>query len=98
MARTNDLMNFLTDVATAIKTKKGDQTDIPAANFDTEILNLPSATMDPTTATINDVINPETFYSNGNKLTGAIIPTIESRYNSYTKTIYNWDLPSRYDS
>ncbi len=42
MARTNNLENFLTDVADAIKNKKGDQTDIPAANFDTEINNLPS--------------------------------------------------------
>lgn len=42
MARINSLPDFLTDVATAIKTKKGDNTDIPAANFDTEIINLPS--------------------------------------------------------
>ena len=42
MARTNNLTNFLTDVATAIKNKKGSQTSIPAANFDTEILALPS--------------------------------------------------------
>ena len=42
MARTDTLTNFLTDVAVAIKTKKGDNTAIPAANFDTEIANLPS--------------------------------------------------------
>ena len=42
MARTNNLTNFLTDVASAIKTKKGSNTSIPAANFDTEIINLPS--------------------------------------------------------
>ena len=42
MARTDTLTNFLTDVASAIKTKKGDQTDILASNFDTEIANLPS--------------------------------------------------------
>ena len=42
MARTNNLTNFLTDVAGAIKEKKGSQTNIPAANFDTEILALPS--------------------------------------------------------
>lgn len=42
MARTNNLSNFLTDVASAIKTKKGSETSIPAANFDTEILALPS--------------------------------------------------------
>jgi hypothetical protein len=42
MARVNNLSNFLTDVANAIKTKKGSETAIPAANFDTEILALPS--------------------------------------------------------
>ena len=42
MARTNNLSNFLTDVASAIKTKKGSEASIPAANFDTEILALPS--------------------------------------------------------
>ena len=42
MARTDTLTNFLTDVATAIKTKKGDSTAILASNFDTEIANLPS--------------------------------------------------------
>lgn len=42
MARTNNLTNFLTDVATAIKTKKGNDTPIPASDFDTEIIDLPS--------------------------------------------------------
>lgn len=42
MARIDTLINFLTDVAAAIKAKKGDSTSIPAANFDTEITNLPS--------------------------------------------------------
>ena len=42
MARTDNLTNFLTDVSTAIKTKKGDDTPIKASDFDTEIANLPS--------------------------------------------------------
>ena len=42
MARTSNLSNFLTDVASAIKEKKGDSTNILASNFDTEILSLPS--------------------------------------------------------
>lgn len=42
MARTNSLTNYLTDVAQAIKNKKGDQTPIKASDFDTEITNLPS--------------------------------------------------------
>lgn len=42
MARVNNLVNFLKDIANAIREKKGTNTNIPAANFDTEILNLPS--------------------------------------------------------
>lgn len=42
MARIDSLTNFLTDVATAIKNKKGDNTSIKASDFDTEITNLPS--------------------------------------------------------
>ena len=42
MARTNTLGNFLTDVADAIRTKKGSEEPIAAADFDTEIKNLPS--------------------------------------------------------
>lgn len=43
MARTDNLSNFLTDVAGAIKEKKGDtSTPIPAKSFDEEIKNLPS--------------------------------------------------------
>ena len=42
MARVDTLGNFLTDVADAIKIKKGDDTPILASEFDTEITNLPS--------------------------------------------------------
>lgn len=42
MARTTNLTDFLTDVADAIRTKKGSQETIQASNFDTEIENLPS--------------------------------------------------------
>lgn len=54
MARTDNLTNFLTDVSTAIKTKKGDNTPIKASNFDTEIANLPSGGGD-----ISDYFNSE---------------------------------------
>lgn len=44
MARTDTLGNFLTDVADAIRTKKGTTEAIVASDFDTEISNLPSGT------------------------------------------------------
>ena len=40
MARIDSLPNFLTDVADAIKSKTGDNTSIPASQFDTKITNL----------------------------------------------------------
>lgn len=42
MARTDTLGNFLTDVADAIRAKKGTSETIQASDFDTEIENLPS--------------------------------------------------------
>lgn len=67
MARVNNLSNFLTDVASAIKTKKGSETAIPAADFDTEILALPSQGVYQTKViTINEngqtVITPDSGY------------------------------------
>lgn len=40
MARTDNLTNFLTDVASSIKTKIEDNTPIPASQFDTKILGI----------------------------------------------------------
>lgn len=40
MARINNLTNFLTDVAAAIKEKTGDSTAIPAEEFDTKIAEI----------------------------------------------------------
>lgn len=40
MARINNLTNFLTDVASAIKTKIGDNTPIPASQFDIKIADI----------------------------------------------------------
>ena len=42
MARTDTLPHFLTDVADAIREKKGTSETIQASDFDTEIENLPS--------------------------------------------------------
>lgn len=42
MARVDTLGHFLTDVADAIREKKGTEEEITASDFDTEIANLPS--------------------------------------------------------
>ena len=73
MADTSNLSNYLKDVADAIREKKGTEAQIPAANFDTEILSIESGIdISDATATVDDVMSPKTFYSNGGKLVGAI--------------------------
>lgn len=91
MARANNLSNFLTDVASAIKTKKGSQTAIPAANFDTEILALPSQGVYQTKViTINEngqtVITPDSGYD---AMDGVQVTTLVPEKQLQTKT-YNF--------
>lgn len=70
MARTNNLTNFLTDVASAIKTKTGDSTAIPASQFDTKIANITTGHLDNTEYTeanddLDDILEgstPVTIY------------------------------------
>ena len=46
MARINNLTNFLTDIAVAIRNKGGASGQIQASNFDTAIANIPAPDMD----------------------------------------------------
>ena len=48
MARINNLTNFLTDVASAIKAKTGDSSLIPASQFDTKITGIQTGHLDNT--------------------------------------------------
>lgn len=43
MARTDNLSNFLTDIADAIRTKTGEAGTISASDFDTKIANIPTS-------------------------------------------------------
>lgn len=57
MARTDSLGNFLTDVATAIRNKKGTTNTIVASDFDTEIESIESGGGElPTVNNINDML------------------------------------------
>ena len=73
MARTNDLVNFLNDVASAIKQKTGDSTPIPASDFDTEILSIEThGNYQTKTITItsngNYVLSPDNGYDAINQI------------------------------
>lgn len=92
MARTNNLTNFLTDVAGAIKEKKGSETNIPAANFDTEIRNLPSqGTYEEKTISITQngtqTVTPSQGYDAIDELTinTNVQPSLQSKSYSFTQ-------------
>lgn len=93
MARVDNLENFLTDVAGAIKTKKGTTDKISAANFDTEIASITSGldTSDAT-ATADDIISPKTAYVKGRKIVGNLIRTYKKA--SQDIKISNTDIPN----
>lgn len=72
MARTNNLSNFLTDVANAIREKKGTEGTILASDFDTEIESLPSGGGD-----YNVKVDTSKAYNTSNRI-GGLITEIKS--------------------
>ena len=90
MARIDTLENFLVDVATSIKEKRGFETEqkILASNFDTEIMQISGGgDLKDATATVDDVLAPKTFYNKFGKQTGNIQTEYEGDSGSATNHI-----------
>ena len=92
MARIDNLANFLSDVADAIKEKKNSETDIPAVNFDTEILNISSqGTYQQKSITISTngtvTVLPDTGYDAINRMEiTAQVPNLRLQIKNYEVT------------
>ena len=91
MARTDSLVNFLTDVATAIKNKKGSQTPIQASTFDVEITNLPShgtyqsKTISITTVSGSTTVEPDQGYDALDIVTINIAVPLQQKTYTFTQ-------------
>lgn len=80
MARINNLTNFLNDVAAAIKEKLGDNTNIPAAQFDTKIREIETGG-DYQSKTVNISAN------------GSQTITPDSEYDALSSVVINVQVP-----
>lgn len=103
MARINNLTNFLTDIATAIKNKTGRNTNITPSNFDTEILSIAS---DLGSKNISISSNGTSTYQASNDnldgyssvaITTNVQPTLQSKTISPTTSSQTISADNNYD-
>ena len=88
MADISNLSNYLKDLADALREKKGTQDQIPAADFDTEILSIQTgADTSLVTATVSDVKVGKKFLTTEGVLTTGSFPDISYQTETLTDSV-----------
>lgn len=96
MARTDSLGNFLTDIANAIRNKKGTTDTIVASNFDTEIASIESGGGTVNITTVTELNN---VFFNVIMLYKDYLSSIVNSYDLYTEepvTLYTPSANNKY--
>lgn len=88
MARIDNLTNFLSDVATAIKNKKGDNSNIKASDFDIEINNLSSGGSTPEVGFVVDEWTSDGFAKKVTVYGMSTLPDFAFTAYTYSGTAY----------
>lgn len=95
MARTDNLGNFLTDIANAIRNKTGGTASLKPANFDTEISNIksgskyPPITLNTAGTSLSTLLDCGAYFNDMDELVIYVIPS----YTSYENVTFKAGTP-----